>query len=583
MEYQHFQYPEAMQLPVYMDNAPMDASIDGMIDPILKPSASPWGTPQMQRYLTDNKSSFYSYQMVDSVFPESIARRDDGIAPLPSSLLHRRNSPSFSHTSSTSSSMLSPPRDSDYYQAHSPPTPTDTTIMSPYFQQYETASSRAQMIQFTGLANDCVKPIDINPFQETPESYYDDSNPKSEFPLRGLSMSSDDSCVHMDVCDGREPIESTQPMSPEEFTPTVKEEIHIPESIGRYPAFESEDETMSNGEAEHHSLKREDAEDDEYKPNQKHRRTKSSASRSTRNRKRRSVIGSTLETKRPKIEPGTSATMGRSTAKPLIQGTTANFSCTKCSKRVSFKDENGLQNHIKKQHTRPFVCVFGFAGCNSTFASKNEWKRHCSSQHLVLNYWICQQDHCSKTSSKANIHSRHRSNPSCTQNTISPPLPHGTIFNRKDLYTQHLRRMHIPASLKKQVKQRKPAPEWEACERAHQDEAKRTRCDLPTHMRCPAFGCNARFDGPNAWDDRMEHVAKHLEKAVSGSEQPIEFGGQHDRTLIEWATRPDIAIIERGDKGKWQLRNPLKSSGGLLTETIPDQGDEDAEGEEVDE
>lgn len=170
---------------------------------------------------------------------------------------------------------------------------------------------------------------------------------------------------------------------------------------------------------------------------------------------------------------------------------------------------------------------------------------------------------------------------SCSHGVRSP---NGTIFNRKDLYTQHLRRMHIPAGLKKQVKQRKPAPEWEAQERKHQDEAKRTRCDLPTYMRCPAANCNARFDGSNAWDERMEHVAKHLEKAVTGSEPPIEFGGAHDETLMEWATRPEIAIVERGERGKWRLRNPLKTNGGLIVGAVADHnGDEDAEGEEVEE
>ncbi|KAI1208694.1 uncharacterized protein F4807DRAFT_146875 [Annulohypoxylon truncatum] len=583
MDYQHFSYSDTMQLPLYVESPPMDTLADGMIDPVLKPSTSPWA-PQMRRYLSENnKPSLFGYQMTESAFPDTVTRRDDAIAPLPSSLHQRRDSPSFSHTSSTSSSMLSPPGDIDYYQANSPPTPPDTTFMSPFINHYESTNCHAQLCQFTGLADNCVKPIDINPYQETPESYCDDNNPRAEFPSRGYSMSSDDSGVHTEMCCRREKTEIVQPMSPEGFTPIVKEEINIPESIETYPAFESDDEVTSSEEALLLSIKHEDAEDDDYKPNQRQKRTKSNAGRHARNRKRRSSSGVSPELKRPKVEFSNSNTIGRSTTKPMIQGAKGSYSCTECSKKVFFKDENSLQNHIKKQHTRPFVCVFGFAGCNSTFASKNEWKRHCSSQHLVLNYWICQQDQCSKASSKSSP-ARHRSNVHCSQYSSSSNLPRGTIFNRKDLYTQHLRRMHIPPNLKKQVKQRKPAPEWEARERMHQDEAKRTRCSLPTHMRCPAFGCGGRFDGPNAWDDRMEHVAKHLEKAVTGSEQPIEFGGKHDNTLIDWATRADIAIIERGEKGKWKLRNPLKPSDSLTAEASMDvEGDEDAEGEEVDE
>ncbi|KAI1778319.1 hypothetical protein F4818DRAFT_296744 [Hypoxylon cercidicola] len=584
MDYQHsYSYAEAVQLPLYVENPLMDPSIDGMIDPELKPSVSSWAPPQMQRYLTDaDKSSVFSYPMADHVLSGTITQGGGGETPLPSSLLRGRDSPSFSHSSSTSSSMLSPPRESDYYQAHSPPTPSDSTAMSPYIQQYDSFSSRAQLYQFTGLADDCVKPIHINHFQETPDSYFDDYNPRSEFPSRGYSLSSDDSVAQMDTCCKPEQMEVPRSMSPEELVADVKEEIHIPEPVETYPAFEAEDEATSSEEIETPNIKQEDGEDDEddeYRPKQKQKRTKSTTSRHTRNRKRRNSSESLPEAKRVNVEP-VDSTMGRSNVKPMIQGTKSNFCCTKCSKKVFFKDDNGLQNHIKKQHTRPFICVFGFAGCTSTFASKNEWKRHCSSQHLVLNYWVCQQDPCCKVSSKSAAPARNRSKPSCSQNFYVPTLPRGTIFNRKDLYTQHLRRMHIPATFKKQVKQRKPTPEWEARERDHQEKAKRIRCELPTYMRCPARDCIARFEGANAWDDRMEHVAKHLEKVVSGTEPPIDFGGVHDATLTDWATRPDVAIIEM-ERGRWRLRNPLKSNGQV--ETIVDDGEEDAEGEEVDE
>ncbi|KAI2781402.1 hypothetical protein F4815DRAFT_444185 [Daldinia loculata] len=582
MNYQNFTYSDTVPLPVYVEAS----SIDGMIDPNLKPSASPWTPSQIHRYLAEhNKSTIFNYAEVDPIFHETIIQRGDSTGPLSCGLPQRRDSPSFSsHTSSTGSSILSPPGEGDYYQSHSPPTPTDTSIMSPFFNQFDSPSSRAHLYQYTGLADDCVKPIDINPYQESPENYFDDSNPRSEFPSRGYSMSTDDSSACMDMCSIREQIGSRRLMSPEESAPNVKEEIRIPEPISTYAPYESDDEMVSGDEAETLILKHEDREDDEYKPYQKPKKTKASTSRPIRNRKRQGSPGPTPEAKRPKIDLDDSSTIGRPTAKHVIQGAKGSFSCTECSKKVSFKDESGLQNHIKKQHTRPFVCVFGFAGCNSTFASKNEWKRHCSSQHLVLNYWICQQDQCSKVSSKATAPVRGRLNPPSSQSPYIPALPRGTIFNRKDLYTQHLRRMHIPATLKKNVKQRKPSPEWEARERAHQEEAKRTRCNLPTHMQCPAIGCSARFDGTNAWDDRMEHVAKHLEKAATGSEPPIEFGGENDKTLVDWATRAEIAIIEKGVKGRWELRNPLKPSGSPIVEATADQeGYEDAEGEEVDE
>lgn len=132
--------------------------------------------------------------------------------------------------------------------------------------------------------------------------------------------------------------------------------------------------------------------------------------------------------------------------------------------RLPFADKASLDAHVKKKHTRPYACAFHFAGCQSTFATKNEWKPHVSSQHLLLNYWLCQEDECAKlgnvtiprgadpkwkgptkmtTGSKTSA----SSSPSAT-----PPeknIPNGAIFNRKDLYTRHMRRMHMPGHFKK--------------------------------------------------------------------------------------------------------------------------------------
>ncbi|KAI5858173.1 hypothetical protein GGS23DRAFT_334818 [Durotheca rogersii] len=587
MNYQQMAYLETMRNPVLVENPLMDPVMDGLIDPNLKPATSPphligsWDRSQVLCYSGDNnRPTPLSYPMVDPAVAEATSRDGSAVFP-PFGQLQRQESPSFSHSSSTSSSILSPPREGDYYHLQSPPTPTDTTVMSPILSHYESSSSRSQLCRFTGLADDCVKPYDI--FQETPESYFDDTgNFGPDFPTRCYSISSDEGSAHLGMCGRPGKVGLSRSESSSGFPADVKEEIHISGQHGDFRTFESEDAFIP-GDPRVLDLKNEDGDDDDYKPNQKQRRAKLSTERITRNRKRPCISQPPPDTKRSRIEPGDSATIDRPTTKPVIQGAKGSFSCTECSKKVLFKDESGLQNHMKKQHTRPFVCVFGFAGCSSTFASKNEWKRHCSSQHLVLHYWVCQQDQCSKVSSKSTMSTHGRSNHPCYQSTYSPALPRGTIFNRKDLYTQHLRRMHIPSALKKQVKQRKPAPEWEAAERWYQDKARRTRCDLPTHMQCPAAGCSARFDGANAWDDRMEHVAKHLEKAVTGSEPPIQFGGENDRTLMDWATRADIAIVEKGERGKWKLRNPLKSGSGTVVQTTKKEEDEDAEGEEVDE
>ncbi len=256
----------------------------------------------------------------------------------------------------------------------------------------------------------------------------------------------------------------------------------------------------------------------------------------------------------------------RKSAKISIKSAGQLHYCSECN-GVGFKDEEGLANHVRKQHTRPFQCVFNWAGCDSTFASKNEWKRHVMSQHILLYYWLCQQDACSKVVNTLSTIPGKLVETTGNARPAEPSLPNGAIFNRKDLYTQHLRRMHTPPSIKKQVKvarsvNRPPSggaiQEWEERLRDLQQIGQKERCQLPSYMQCPARGCDLEFTGNNAWDDRMEHVAKHLEQASVGKEESVVFGGEADPTLTRWATRPDVGIVKRMGANGWQLDNPLR-------------------------
>lgn len=231
-----------------------------------------------------------------------------------------------------------------------------------------------------------------------------------------------------------------------------------------------------------------------------------------------------------------------------------NHMCKEC--KAGFKDADALHNHVRKQHTRPFHCVFNWAGCESTFASKNEWKRHVMSQHILLHYWVCQVELCSKAVNKA---------PGAAHSGFS--LPNGAIFNRKDLFTQHLRRMHTPPHVKKLLRQAKMATkapshpsimDWENRLKELQTDGIKPRCRLPDYMVCPAQGCGVDFHGNNAWDDRMEHVARHLEGAAAGRETLVVFGGKTDITLTDWATRLEVGIAKRVGPNTWHLDNPLR-------------------------
>lgn len=195
--------------------------------------------------------------------------------------------------------------------------------------------------------------------------------------------------------------------------------------------------------------------------------------------------------------------------------------CNHCS-HAPFKDTSSLRKHIAAAHTRPFPCAFSFAGCASTFGSKNEWKRHIASQHLCLTYYCCS---------------------ACPQSAVEGK---GNEFNRKDLFTQHLRRMHAPFQIKRTIAKgdSKLMAEWDAHVKEMQQSCLVTRRHPPQKSACPRKECNAVFEGPTSWDEWTEHVGRHMEK---GEAQRLGI----DKLLAEWAL--DEGIIELRSDGEYRL------------------------------
>ena len=202
--------------------------------------------------------------------------------------------------------------------------------------------------------------------------------------------------------------------------------------------------------------------------------------------------------------------------------------CSHCS-HAPFKDSSSLRKHIAAAHTRPFPCAFAFAGCTSTFGSKNEWKRHISSQHLCLTYYRCS---------------------ACPQGAAEGLK--GNEFNRKDLFTQHLRRMHAPFAIKKAIAKgdSKLQAEWEAHVKDMQQSCLVTRRQPPQRSACPRPDCASVFEGPTSWDEWTEHVGRHMEKGEAG-----RLGV--DRLLARWA------LIERREEdGEYRLCGTSLGGGG---------------------
>ncbi|KAM3432708.1 hypothetical protein NHJ13734_006766 [Beauveria thailandica] len=229
----------------------------------------------------------------------------------------------------------------------------------------------------------------------------------------------------------------------------------------------------------------------------------------------------------PVLDSGTGsagARMRRMLGKPDIR-------CAHCS-HAPFKDSSSLRKHIAAAHTRPFPCAFYFAGCYSTFGSKNEWKRHIASQHLCLQYYRCSI---------------------CSQATVDGK---GNEFNRKDLFTQHLRRMHAPLEVKRALAKGdngQQQSEWESYVREMQQTCLIQRRHAPQQSSCPKPGCANSFEGPTAWDEWTEHVGRHMEKG-EGDNLGV------DEMLLRYAL--DEGIVERIDEGTYKLCQMLGSGGG---------------------
>ncbi|KAF7873975.1 hypothetical protein EAF04_002647 [Stromatinia cepivora] len=217
------------------------------------------------------------------------------------------------------------------------------------------------------------------------------------------------------------------------------------------------------------------------------------------------------------------------------QGPKQDTRCSMCS-HAPFKDSSSLRKHIAAAHTRPFPCAFSFAGCASTFGSKNEWKRHIASQHLCLTYYRCS---------------------SCPQSTVEGK---GNEFNRKDLFTQHLRRMHAPFAIKKALAKgdSKLQLEWETHVKEMQASCLVTRRQPPQRSACPKPDCSNVFEGAGSWDDWTEHVGRHMEKGEAN-----RLGV--DKHLARWAL--DEAIIEpKGDgSNEYRLCGTEREGSGVLT------------------
>ncbi|KAI9891665.1 MAG: hypothetical protein M1814_002600 [Vezdaea aestivalis] len=203
---------------------------------------------------------------------------------------------------------------------------------------------------------------------------------------------------------------------------------------------------------------------------------------------------------------------------------------------------------------RPFPCLLQPL-CQSSFGSKNEWKRHIATQHLLLGYYRCHDCEPQSPSPSTSIRTATALIPNPARKPPAASSQHND-FNRKDLFTQHIRRMHLPAALRPQqipappgtgpaaaIPPRAPSTtEWESqtLPKLHESSWNRIRL-APQSVTCT---CKRIFQGANAWEERVECLGRHFEGGKA-------LHGQMDGVLVEWMAEEGLLIRDEETEGGW--------------------------------
>jgi len=223
---------------------------------------------------------------------------------------------------------------------------------------------------------------------------------------------------------------------------------------------------------------------------------------------------------------------------------TSTGKATKKPRASTNNTKTRADNNDPKRH---FPCPFATYGCNSTFSSKNEWKRHVGTQHIKLTFYRC--DLCEPTADTKDDH-----------------VIWYNDFNRKDLFTQHLRRMHSAEKDAKSHNHKEyPVNEDNICE-------VQARCLLqlrkaPRHSSC--LFCDKTFNGPTSWEDRMEHVGRHLEKDKNSLAGMLDVSTwRRDSELERYLLEENLIVRESGE---WRI------SDGKKTQQVNDTSDSEEE------
>ena len=138
----------------------------------------------------------------------------------------------------------------------------------------------------------------------------------------------------------------------------------------------------------------------------------------------------------------------------------------------------------ERRHIRPFGCTFD--NCNKAFGSKNDWKRHESSQHFQEETWRCNQPHQPEGQSQT-----------VSQSDLETITPCAEVFYQRNYLMQHLQEKHC----------------------IFKSEELNQICDsqrIGRHL-LGTFWCGfcqeviiEKHSGRAGWDERCDHIGRHF-------------------------------------------------------------------------
>lgn len=140
-------------------------------------------------------------------------------------------------------------------------------------------------------------------------------------------------------------------------------------------------------------------------------------------------------------------------------------------------------------------------------------------QHIRIGFWRC--DLCAPTT-----------------DPNDSDITYYNDFNRKDLFTQHLRRMHATGGAGARHLTEQPVNEDNIHE--HQERCYLQLRARPQRSTCVFLGCDREFSGPTSWEERLEHLAWHIEEAHPND---VDFANwKVDTALERYLMREDLIV-----------------------------------------